>query len=58
MSSQKASKLEKLHQFAAKGGIGTCVATEDTLASSQIDLMFYTGEVITVLKHIDGDIYL
>ncbi|KAF0464782.1 TBC-domain-containing protein [Gigaspora margarita] len=58
MSSQKFSKLEKLHQFAAKGGIGTCVAIEDTLANSQIDLMFYTGEVITVLKQIDDDIYL
>ncbi|RIB13064.1 rab-GTPase-TBC domain-containing protein [Gigaspora rosea] len=58
MSSKKFSKLEKLHQFAAKGGIGTCVAIEDTLANSQIDLMFYTGEVITVLKQIDDDIYL
>ncbi|CAG8495586.1 15241_t:CDS:10 [Acaulospora morrowiae] len=52
------SKLEKLHEFARKGGIGTCVATRDTLANTQVDLMFYTGEVITVLKHIKDDIYL
>ncbi|RHZ54910.1 hypothetical protein Glove_421g11 [Diversispora epigaea] len=55
---QNSTKLERLHQFAEKGGIGKCVATQDTIANSQVDLMFYTGEVITVLKHIKDDIYL
>ncbi|GBB87750.1 hypothetical protein RclHR1_14230004 [Rhizophagus clarus] len=58
MITQNSSKLKKLVEFAEKGGIGTCVANQDISAKSEADLMFYTGEVITVLKHIKDDIYL
>ncbi|POG60422.1 hypothetical protein GLOIN_2v1713470, partial [Rhizophagus irregularis DAOM 181602=DAOM 197198] len=58
MITKDSSKLKKLVEFAEKGGIGTCVASQDISAKSEADLMFYTGEVITVLKHIKDDIYL
>jgi len=58
MITKDSSKLKKLVEFAEKGGIGTCVANQDISANSEVDLMFYTGEVITVLKHIKDDIYL
>ncbi|CAG8519736.1 12364_t:CDS:10 [Funneliformis caledonium] len=58
MITQDPAKLEKLLDIAKKGGIGTCVANQDILANSEDDLMFYTGEVITVLKRIKNDLYL
>ncbi|CAG8454775.1 12548_t:CDS:10 [Ambispora gerdemannii] len=51
-------ELEKLQQFAEKGGIGACVANQDTLANTEDDLMFFEGDKITVLKHIAKDLYL
>ncbi|CAI2174306.1 15608_t:CDS:10 [Funneliformis geosporum] len=58
MITQDPAKLEKLLKFAKKGGIGTCVANQDIIAHSEDDLMFYAGEVITVLKRIKDDLYL
>ncbi|CAG8509695.1 17316_t:CDS:2, partial [Acaulospora colombiana] len=63
MRPKSSTKLEKLHEFAKKGThhnswIGKCIATRDTLANTQADLMFYSGEVITILKHLKDDVYL
>ncbi|CAJ0875375.1 8571_t:CDS:2, partial [Entrophospora sp. SA101] len=52
------TKLEKLLDFAQKGGIGKGIANQDITASGENDLMFFTGETIVVLKHIINDIYL
>ncbi|KAL1920507.1 uncharacterized protein VTP21DRAFT_884 [Calcarisporiella thermophila] len=48
----------QLKEFAERGGLGTCMAKVDVLAQSDSDLMFLSGERITVLKHIKDDIYL
>nr|CAG8437982.1 12142_t:CDS:10 [Entrophospora candida] len=52
------TKLEKLLDFAQKGGIGKGIANQDITASGENDLMFFTGETIVVLKHVINDIYL
>ncbi|CAG8469014.1 1797_t:CDS:10 [Ambispora leptoticha] len=51
-------ELEKLQKFAEKGGIGVGIANQDTLANTEDDLMFFEGDKITVLKHIEKDLYL
>nr|CAG8503650.1 8592_t:CDS:10 [Entrophospora candida] len=55
---QDPKKLEKLHEFAKRGGIGKGIANQDTLADTEDDLMFFTGETVTVLKHIKDDYFL
>ncbi|CAH1760803.1 24_t:CDS:10 [Entrophospora sp. SA101] len=55
---QDPKKLEKLHEFAKRGGIGKGIANQDTLADTEDDLMFFTGETVTILKHIKDDYFL
>ncbi|CAJ0634451.1 13908_t:CDS:2, partial [Entrophospora sp. SA101] len=55
---QDPKKLRKLHEFAIRGGIGKGIANQDTLADTEDDLMFFTGETVTILKHIKDDYFL
>ncbi|CAJ0899039.1 18389_t:CDS:2 [Entrophospora sp. SA101] len=55
---QDPKKLEKLHEFAKRGGIGKGIANQDTLADTEDDLMFFTGETVTILKHIKDEYFL
>ncbi|KAI9361569.1 hypothetical protein BD770DRAFT_317493, partial [Pilaira anomala] len=41
-----------------KGGLGACVSKADVLATTPEELMYLQGERITVLKHIEDDIYM
>ncbi|KAG9291907.1 hypothetical protein G9A89_004845 [Geosiphon pyriformis] len=58
MLTKDPKELEKLQKFAEEGGIGACVAKQDTTANTEDDLMFFEGDKITVLKHIRDDLYL
>ncbi|KAL1916866.1 uncharacterized protein VTP21DRAFT_5063 [Calcarisporiella thermophila] len=54
----EAYNLNELKEFASRGGIGACIAKKNVLAQENDELMFLTGEKITVLEHIANDIYL
>ncbi|KAF8175140.1 hypothetical protein BJ912DRAFT_825434, partial [Pholiota molesta] len=45
----EATELARWTRFAAKGGIGKCIATCDCVAESSDDLMFLKDDEITVL---------
>ncbi|CAJ0643845.1 959_t:CDS:10 [Entrophospora sp. SA101] len=55
---QDPKKLRKLHEFAIRGGIGKGIAIHDTLADTEDDLMFFTGDTVTILKHIKDEYFL
>ncbi|CAJ0926132.1 11071_t:CDS:10 [Entrophospora sp. SA101] len=40
------------------GGIGKGIAIHDTLADTEDDLMFFTGDTVTILKHIKDEYFL
>ncbi|EJD50153.1 hypothetical protein AURDEDRAFT_18366, partial [Auricularia subglabra TFB-10046 SS5] len=50
-----AANLARWTRFAAKGGIGRCVAVHDCVAESPEDLMFLTGDEIVVLVQLNED---
>ncbi|ORX48851.1 RabGAP/TBC [Hesseltinella vesiculosa] len=50
--------LPELKEFAEKGGLGACVSKTDVIAETSDDLMYLSGERITVLRHLQDDLYL
>ncbi|KAI5453882.1 hypothetical protein NCC49_004878 [Naganishia albida] len=53
-----ATSLAKWNRLAAKGGIGKAVALEDCMANRKGDLMFLSGDEITVLRMLTENIFL
>ncbi|KAG1462152.1 hypothetical protein G6F56_005577 [Rhizopus delemar] len=53
-----AMSLADLKAFAERGGLGACVSKVDILASTPEELMYLQGERITILKHVENDIYM